>query len=169
MNTAKELESELIHLLNVYDWLKKIKPKATAPLVFASLLHDCDRLFPSKRIRESDFSEYEEYKRAHARNCATIAVNLLTRAGVKKSVVEKTKRLVEDHECGTTPDSYALMAADSLSFFTVNIEKYRKRRGTKATIKKVAFMYNRLKQKERKMLASVKPRKRAQESNLPRP
>lgn len=154
MNRETSIGDELTHALNVYAWLTKIKPKASAALIYAALLHDCDRLFPDKQVRQSDFPDYESYKRAHAKNCAAIADTLLARAGATRAVRAKIKWLIEDHEWGTRADSYALMAADSLSFFTVNILAYYRKRGERATQKKIEFMYSRLKQKERKLLRS---------------
>lgn len=146
------LRHELTHILNVLEWVVIIKPSASTPIEYAALLHDCDRLFPDHRARKEDFPTYELYKRAHARNCARLAEVLLKRAGIAQGTIQKTRRLIEDHEWGSTPASYTLMAADSLSFFAVNIADYCKKRGARATARKISFMYERLKQKERNLL-----------------
>ncbi len=156
--TTASLDSirhEVNHVLNVLEWLSVIRPNAPVSMSYAGLLHDCDRLFPERRMREKDFTTYEAYKRAHAKNCATIAGALLINLGVPSKTVAETKKIIEDHEWGTTPNSYIVMAADSLSYFTFNILDYFRERGSEATEKKIAFMYNRLHSKERALLHSA--------------
>lgn len=145
------LRHELKHALNVLEWVEAVRPNAPASIRYAALLHDCDRLFPDHRARKEDFPTYELYKRAHAKNCARLAEVLLKRAGIAQET-KNIRHLIEDHEWGSTPSSYLLMSADSLSFFTVNVMDYFKKHGGKATAKKISFMYERLKQKERNLL-----------------
>ena len=148
------LRQELNHFLNVWEWLLRLSPDAERSLRYAALLHDCDRLFPSRAKRQKDFRNYERYKRAHAKNCVVIADAILKKAGVGAPVREKTAALIGDHEWGTAADAYTLMAADSLSFFEVNLPDYFRERGKRATARKIAFMHDRLKPKERRRLTT---------------
>ncbi len=148
------LRLELNHIISVLEWIEKLNPNAPKPLRYAGLLHDCDRLYP-KRAKRETFADYESYKRAHAKQCALFATLILKRAGIREETTRKTQLLIEDHEWGTTSLSYLLMAADSLSFFSVNIVDYLETRGTETTRKKISFMYVRLKRKERQLLHMV--------------
>lgn len=143
------LRHELTHILNVLEWINRIKPGASATISYAGLLHDCDRLFPERRAWEKDFPTRELYKRAHAKNCARIASVILFKLGLARKTTEQAQKIIEDHEWGSFPDSYTLMAADSLSFFSLNFLEYFKEKGASKTEKKIIFMYKRLKIKDR--------------------
>jgi len=149
-----KLRHELNHILNVLEWIYKLKPNPKITLQIAALLHDCDRFIERKRIKKEKFDNYEEYKKIHSKISAEIASKILDKIN-QSHLKPKIKELIKKHEVGGTPLSDILMRADSLSFFDRNILDYFRWNGIKKTKNKIKFMYNRLDKKSKKLLKEI--------------
>jgi len=132
------------HAENTLTWLLKFDPKADQALQIAALAHDIDRAVESKRVRRSDFDDFDLFKSAHARNGANILRGIMNKCGVVNSIVDEVCRLVAFHEVGGDPRSDLLKDADSISYFEVNMPLYYQREGWEETKRRSVWGYQRL-------------------------
>ncbi len=144
-----------IHAENVLEWLLKSKPDADEALQIAALAHDIDRADERRKIRRSDFNDYDQFKVAHADNSAKILKEILHTCQVKRSIVDEACQLVEQHETGGDPHSDLLKNADSISFFDVNLPLYYQREGYEKTLKRCIWGYQRLSPKMKKICRNM--------------
>ena len=61
-----------IHSKNTLEWLLKLNPHADDALKIAALGHDIERAIEKRKVRRGDYENYDEFKKAHALNSATI-------------------------------------------------------------------------------------------------
>lgn len=146
---------EFSHSQSVLKWVLKLKPYADISLKIAALGHDIDRSFPEQRIKPTDFSDYNEYKKRHSEKSAEIISNLMKKIGFENKIIEKTKFLIEKHEVGGKGDAEILKEADSISFFENNLLDYIDR-NPEYVKDKIKFMYNRLSKEARRMVLQIK-------------
>lgn len=144
-----------IHAENVLQWLLKLKPDADETSQIAALAHDIDRADERRKIQRSDFSDYNQFKAAHANNSAKILKEILHNCQVEQSVVDEACRLVERHEIGGDPFSDLLKDADSISFFEVNMPLYFQREGYEETLKRCIWGYKRLSPKMKEICQNI--------------
>jgi hypothetical protein len=144
LSEESPLPEDPTHSLNTLDWLLKLAPDADEALRIAALGHDVERAVSGRRIRKSDFQDFEEFKAAHARNSAQILKEILEECGVDKSVSQEVFRLVCLHETGGDERSDLLKHADSLSFFHVNLPYYYARNSIESTRRRCIWGYKRL-------------------------
>ena len=144
-----------IHAENVLEWVLKLKSDADEALQIAALAHDIDRADDRRKIKRSDFNDYNEFKAAHANNSAKILKEILCKCQVEQSIVDKACQLVERHEIGGDPYSDLLKDADSISYFEVNIQKYFHREGYEETFKRCIWGYHRLSPKMKEICRNI--------------
>ena len=132
------------HAENVLEWLLKLKPDADEALQIAALAHDIDRADSARKTVRSHFTDYDQFKAAHARNSAKILKEILQQGQVQQSIVDEACRLVERHEIGGDTGSDVLKDADSISYFAVNLPLYYQREGYEETLKRCIWGYHRL-------------------------
>jgi hypothetical protein len=60
------------HAENTLKWLFRLEPKADQALQIAALAHDIDRAVETRKVRRTDFNDYDAFKAAYARNGAAI-------------------------------------------------------------------------------------------------
>ncbi len=133
-----------IHAENVLEWVMKLKPNASQALQIAALAHDIERADESRKIKRSEFEDYDQFKKAHALNSALILKEILCECRVNDQIIDEACRLVELHEVGGTEDADILKDADSISFFEVNVPFYLKREGYEETLRRCKWGYARL-------------------------
>jgi len=143
------------HSENVLVWLKKLKPDVDEALQIAALAHDIDRADAKSKIRRSDFSDYNQFKAAHAKHSAIIMKEILQDCKVEPSIIDEACRLVERHEIGGDPRTDLLKDADSISFFEVNMPLYYQREGYEETLKRCIWGYHRLSPKLKKICQNI--------------
>lgn len=141
-----------IHSTNTLEWLLKLAPHAGEALRIAAIGHDIDRAVIGRRVNKADFSDFDGFKAAHARNSAEILKEILEECGVDRSVREEVCRLVCLHETGGDESSDLLKVADSLSFFEVNLTHYRARHNREATFRRCLWGYKRLSPESREVV-----------------
>lgn len=151
------LDFELKHAELVLKWTLKLRPNADNALKIAAFSHDIDRAI--SKITEKDLKDYSkinEFKKEHSIRSAKFIGEILEKNGCSEEIINKVKRLVENHEFGGDEESDILMEADSLAYFDYNIPSYLRRNGKERTMKKIKFMYNRLSEKAKALVQKMK-------------
>jgi hypothetical protein len=143
------------HAENVLEWLLKLDPKAGHALQIAALAHDIDRAVEARKVRRSDYTDYDTFKTAHARNGAKILRAILDECGVAESTADEACRLVTLHEVGGDPRSDLLKDADSISFFETNMPLYYQRHGWEETKRRCIWGYRRLSARMKRIAQSM--------------
>ncbi len=144
-----------IHAENTFEWLLKLDPEADQALQIAALAHDIDRAVEAQKVRRTDFSDYNAFKAAHARNGAGILRAILNRCGIATSIADEACRLVTLHEVGGDPRSDLLKDADSISYFEVNMPLYYQREGREETIRRCNWGYRRLSARMKEVVKTI--------------
>ena len=143
------------HAENTLKWLFRLEPKADQALQIAALAHDIDRAVETRKVRRTDFNDYDAFKAAHARNGAAILRAILDTCGVATSVADEACRLVTLHEVGGDPRSDLLKDADSISFFEVNMPLYYQREGWEETKRRCIWGCDRLSACAKKIVENI--------------
>ena len=143
------------HAENVLDWVLQLRSDADEALQIAALAHDIDRADERRKVRRTDFNDYDEFKAAHANNSAKILKEILHECHVDQSVIDEACRLVERHEVGGDMHSDLLKDADGISFFEVNMPLYFQREGYEETLKRCIWGYQRLSPKMKEICRNV--------------
>jgi hypothetical protein len=133
-----------VHAENVLDWVLQLRPDSDEALQIAALSHDIDRADVRRKVRRTDFNDYDAFKAAHANNSAKILKEILHECHVDQSIIDEACRLVERHEVGGDMRSDLLKDADTISFFEVNMPLYFQREGYEETLKRCIWGYHRL-------------------------
>jgi len=146
------------HSLNTLEWLLKFGPDADEALQLAALGHDIDRAVEGSKVLRSDFSNYDDFKAAHARHSAEMLLEILQQCGVDDTALaDELYRLVCVHEVGGDARSDLLVDADSLSYFDVNLPLYRDRNSREETLRRCLWGYRRLSKRARIIAAELHP------------
>jgi hypothetical protein len=132
------------HSRDTLKWITFLEGTPDVSLRLAALGHDIERAFPDRRVPRADYDDFDEYKRAHARNSARILCEILVECGVDEAIVAEVKDLVSRHEFGGTPRSDIIKYADSLSFFGNNLEFYTTRHTQDEIIHRIRWGLKRL-------------------------
>jgi hypothetical protein len=150
-----EFELEGAHSTDTLKWVKKIDANASESLQIAALSHDIDRAV-GQRIKREEKETYDDYKKRHAKRSSQLITELMTKYGYPKDMIKKTSLLVENHEVGGDKETNILMDADSVSFFSCNIEWYFRYKGREGTKDKIIFMYKRATPRAKQMIKTIK-------------
>jgi hypothetical protein len=112
--------------VNTLEWLDKIAPNATPAMRLAALTHDMERAFdgPDKPVHENMGGDDSAYYEAHSRRSARIVGEFLRKQGADDELVAEVEKLIRAHEVGGWEEANLVQAADSLSFFDVNIDLF---------------------------------------------
>ena len=144
------------HSLNTREWLLVLDPSADAALQIAALGHDIDRAVAERKVERAEFSDYDAFKAAHARNGAQILAELLEACGIDDAAfLREVHRLVCCHEVGGDPRSDLLVDADSLSYFDVNLPLYFARNTWEETQRRCVWGYRRLSKRSLSLAARL--------------
>ncbi|MFP6655161.1 MAG: DUF4202 family protein [Myxococcota bacterium] len=147
-----------IHSTNTLEWLLKFEPDADEALQLAALGHDIDRAQAASKVLRADFSDYDDFKAAHARHSAEILLEILRQCRVgDPSLADELYRLVCLHEVGGDARSDLLVDVDSLSYFDVNLSLYRDRNSREETLRRCVWGYRRLSKRARVIASQLYP------------
>lgn len=141
---TSKIPEDRLHAENTLEWVLRIDAEAGQALQIAALAHDIDRAVERRKVRRSDYDDYEAFKAAHARNGANILRAILDECGVAKPTADEACRLVVRHEVGGDYRSDLLKDADSISYFEVNMPFYYEREGWEETKRRSIWGYRRL-------------------------
>lgn len=148
------------HAISVKKWVLRLKPNTDWALQIAALAHDIERAFPKRKIKRSEFSVYDEFKRAHALNSAKVIQEILDKYPIESKIKNKIFNLIKDHELGldVVSDLSVLINADSLSFFEVNLPLYAQRNEESEILFRMKWGYKRLSSQARQILKKFRYR-----------
>jgi len=133
-----------LHARNTLEWLLKLKLDADLALQIAALGHDIERAMEERKVRRENFSDYEEFKKAHALNSARILKEIMEECGADEDLINDVVDLVKKHEWGGDERAGLLMIADTLSFFEVNLPLYFQRNSLEETKRRFLWGYRKL-------------------------
>ncbi len=139
-----EVPEDPRHAENTLERLLGLDPETDQAMQIAALAHDIDRAVEAEKVRRSDYDDFNDFKRAHARNGAKLLRAILEKCSVPKATADEACRLVMLHEVGGDSRSDLLKDADSLSFFEVNLPLYYQREGWEETKRRCIWGYRRL-------------------------
>src|SRR5205085_3074702 len=87
------------HALDVWQWVLRLDPNASAAVQFAALFHDIERLISEADARiEQHADDYQRFKDEHARKGAAIAQEVLHGAGIADDVANRAAAIIVAHE-----------------------------------------------------------------------
>jgi len=135
---------DVFHSINTLEWVMKLNPDADTALQIAALGHDIERGMEDRSIKASNYETFDEFKQAHALNCAEILVGIMEEYGVEQRIIDDVAHLVANHEVGGDEREELLKDADTLSFFHVCLPLYFDRRGPETTRKRCVWGYKKL-------------------------
>jgi hypothetical protein len=124
-------------------------------LQIAALAHDIDRGFKPKNKR-AEGETYDDYKKRHAKRSSQLISELMVKYGYSKDLIDKTIYLVKNHEVGGDIEADILMDADSISFFSCNLEWYFRYKGFDRTKGKIMYMYKRATPRSKQIIKTIK-------------
>ena len=133
-----------MHSKNTLKWVLLLCPDADEALQIAALGHDIERSLGENRTQKTSFSDFNEYKNAHAKKSAQIMKGILKTCGIAEAVIEDVMALICEHETGGTERSNYLRDADSLSFFDHNLSYFFRRNNREEVLNRCRWGYNRL-------------------------
>ncbi len=131
-------------------------------LRIAALTHDIERAFPEGRkppTPEMAWAKWDDpiNNKWHGERSASFTVQELGKLGVKDTITNKVKFLIEFHEFGGDPERDLIKDADSLSFLEINVPLFvswvPERMSKEEVRKKFDFMFNRISSPKAKKLA----------------
>ncbi len=144
------------HSRNTLKWLLELDSRADTALRLAALGHDIDRAVEARKVQRGHFADYDAFKAAHARNSASILLDLLVDCSIEEaSLMREVDRLVCAHEVGGDPRSDLLKDADSISYFDVNLPLYYARNGWQETRRRCVWGYRRLSPRARSIVMGL--------------
>lgn len=138
------ISNDLDHAVSTLKWLLNIKPDSDIALQIAAFGHDIER--GVNKITEKDrpsTTSYNKFKQLHADRSAEILSLILIKNNFDQYLVDRVKKIVQNHEFGGDAESDLIKDADSIAYFELNIPIYFERNGEEKTRKKIQFMYNR--------------------------
>lgn len=141
---ASPYPEDVFHSINTLEWVQKLHPEADEALQIAALGHDIERGMPDRIVHAKHYESFDEYKQAHALNCAEILVEILEEHKVDQTITDDVAHLVANHETGGTDREEILKNADVLSFFHVTLPLYYDRRGPEITRKRCVWGFKKL-------------------------
>ena len=142
--SKSQVPEDSIHSQNTREWVLKLKPEADMALQIAALGHDIERSIEERKIKRANFTNYNEFKKAHSQNSAIILHEILVKYNVNQGLIDKVVHLVLLHEFGGMQEANILKCADSISFFDVNLPFYFQRNSEEETAFRIKWGYKRL-------------------------
>jgi len=150
--SKSEIPEDSEHSKNTRAWVLKLKPEADIALQIAALGHDIERSIKELKIKRENYTDYNEFKMAHARNSAKVLYDLLSKYDLNQTIRDKVSNLVTHHEFGGNPEADILKDADSISYFDVNLPFYFQRNSKGETAFRIMWGYQRLSDKAKSIV-----------------
>lgn len=149
------------HALDVWQWMLRLDPNASAAAQIAALFHDIERLRSEADSRiEANAADYQAFKDAHARAGAEIVRACLREADIDADIERRAVDLVAHHERFDDEDEERKLLgdADGLSFFSFNSPGFIDYFGEAHTRRKIVYTLGRLSPRARRRLDSLRLR-----------
>jgi len=152
--SRSDVPEDYAHSKSVKEWVLKLMPDADWALQIAAFAHDVERALPQSKVIRSKFSDYNEFKNAHALNSAKVIQEILDKYPLSCKEKNKILSLIRNHELGQSEDLDldVLKDADSLSFFNVNLMAYAERNDESEVLSRMMWGYQRLSGRARQII-----------------
>ncbi len=152
--SRSDVPEDYAHAKSVKEWVLKFRPDADWALQIAAFAHDIERALPQRKVIRSKFSDYNDFKNAHALSSARVIQEILDKYPLSRKVKNKILILIRNHELGQSEDSdlAVLKDADSLSFFEVNLLAYAERNDESEILSRMIWGYQRLSKRARQIV-----------------
>ena len=144
-----------LHSKNTLEWLLRLKPDADEALKIAALGHDIERAIEERKVKREDFSNFDEFKKAHALNSARIMAEIMKGYTISKELADDIFFLIAHHETGGDEMAEVLKEADTISYFDVNLSHYYARHSVEETKRRVLWGYKKLSANLRDVVAKM--------------
>ena len=144
-----------LHSKNTLEWLLRLKPDADEALKIAALGHDIERAVEERKVKREDFSNFDEFKKAHALNSARIMAEIMKGYTISKELADDIFSLVAHHETGGDERAEVLKEADTISYFDVNLPLYYARHSVEETKRRVLWGYKKLSANLKEVVAKM--------------
>ncbi len=141
---GSQVPEDPIHSKNTLECLLKLKADADNALKIAAWGHDIERAMEERKVKRKDYRSYDEFKDAHALNSARVLAEIMEECEMPGDLVDDVFFLVRHHERGGTGRANLLKAADTISFFHVNLPYYFMREGEEETKRRCMWGLRRL-------------------------
>jgi len=152
---GSKVPEDSLHAENTLDWLLRLEPDADQALQIAALGHDIERALKARKVRRSDFPDYDTFKAAHARLSAEILRGIMEDCGVQQEMAGEVYLLVCRHETGGDSRADLIKNADGISYFHVNMPLYYQREGWEETKRRCIWGYDRLSARVKKIVENI--------------
>ena len=152
--SCSDVPEDYAHAKSVKEWVLKFRPDADWALQIAAFAHDIERALPQRKVIRSKFSDYNDFKNAHALSSAKVIQEILDKYPLSRKVKNKILIIIRNHELGQSKDSdlAVLKDADSLSFFKVNLLAYAERNDESEILSRMMWGYQRLSERARQIV-----------------
>ncbi len=155
--SRSEIPEDPRHSKNTRAWILRLKPKADVALRIAALGHDIERSIKELKINRESYTDYDEFKMAHARNSAKVLDDLLSKYDLNETIRDKVSNLVAHHEFGGNAEANILKDADGISYFDVNLPLYLQRNSRTETEFRSMWGYQRLSDRAKSIVSRMCP------------
>jgi hypothetical protein len=142
--SKSEIHEDSKHSKDTRAWVLRLKPEADIALQIAALGHDIERSIKELKIKRENYTDYNKFKMAHARNSAKVLYDLMSKYDLNETIRYKVSNLVTHHEFGGNPEANILKDADSISYFNVNLPFYFQRNLKGETAFRIMWGYQKL-------------------------
>jgi hypothetical protein len=145
------------HALDVWQWVRRLEPRASLALQIAALFHDVERLASEADTRvEQHAEDYVAFKESHAARGSLVLEAALRDLDLGASL-SRAMSLVARHERpGADHELLVLNDADALSFFALNSAGFLSYFGEAHTRMKVRYTLARLSERAREHLRYIR-------------
>lgn len=152
--SRSDVPEDYAHAKSVKEWVLEFRPDADWALQIAAFAHDIERALPQRKVIRSKFSDYNDFKNAHALRSTKVIQEILDKYPLSRKVKNKIFILIRNHELGQSEDSdlAVLKDADSLSFFKVNLLAYAERNDESEILSRMMWGYQRLSERARQII-----------------
>ncbi len=142
------------HARNTAQWVERLG-SSDPFLRLAALGHDIERALPEEKVKREQFTSFDDFKEAHAKNSARVLRKILADSGLEPEEIDKICYLVEMHERGGSPEADLLKEADALSFFETNLALYSLRHTEEDVEKRALWGLRRLRPATRDLVLTM--------------
>ncbi len=134
------------HALDTWQWTLRLDAEASAPLQWAALLHDVERIVSESDVRIEHLAEnYQRFKTAHARRGSEMTRRFLKERALPAAELDRVVALVASHEAPSGDADLALLNdADALSFFSLNSSGFIDYFGAAHAARKIRYTLGRM-------------------------
>jgi hypothetical protein len=148
------------HALDAWQWVLRLAPEASIWVQLAALFHDIERLTTDAERRVENYAiDDQAFKDARAKVGATTTRAMLIAVGLHSSTIERTCKLIAEHDRTDAEAEHALLNdADALSFFSLDSAGFLTAYGVEPARRRIEYSLSRLRSPARQRLRQIRLR-----------